>query len=174
MRRKNDFYPTPSWATAILLKHVSITGTILEPCSGAEDIANELRRHNEVWTNDIDRSHTADSYYDLTDPVSWGKLPDCDWVVTNPPFNIAPIAIPAAYEKARLGVAMFLRLSYLEPCQNRAEWLDAHPPTKLIVLPRISFTGDGRTDSCTTAWMIWDKRESAQAEIIVVPSLTKC
>jgi len=60
-----------------------------------------------------------------------------------------------------------LRLSYLEPCQNRAQWLADHPLTKLIVLPRISFNGSGKTDSCTTAWMIWDKRDDAKTEIIV-------
>ena len=166
-RKKHDFYPTPRWATETLLKLFPMAGIIGEPCSGAEDMADELRRHNQIWTNDIDRSHQADSYHDLTDPASWAKLPECDWIVTNPPFNIAAAIVPAAYEKARLGIAMFLRLSYLEPCQNRAQWLADHPLTKLIVLPRISFNGSGKTDSCTTAWMIWDKRDDAQTEIIV-------
>ena len=166
-RRSNDFYPTPSWATERLLGLFPLTGTVGEPCSGAGDVANVLRRHNKVWTNDIDLDHVADSHYDLTDPEIWGKLPDCDWIVTNPPFKIAAAIVPAAYEKARLGLAMFLRLSYLEPCQNRAQWLEDHPLTKLIVLPRFSFTGNGKSDSCTTAWMVWDKRDDAQTEIIV-------
>lgn len=166
-RRKHDFYPTPSWATVKLLEHFPLTGIIGEPCSGAGDMAYELRRNNPVWTNDIDRNHPADSHHDLTDPTSWAKLPECDWIVTNPPFKIAAAIVPAAYDKARLGVAMFLRLSYLEPCENRGEWLERHPLTKLIVLPRISFNGSGKTDSCTTAWMIWDKRDTAKTEIIV-------
>ena len=166
-RRSNDFYPTPSWATEKLLERFPLAGVIGEPCAGAGDVANVLRRHGEVWTNDIDRTHQADSYYDLTDPASWAKLPNCDWIVTNPPFSIAAAIVPAAYDKARLGLAMFLRLSYLEPCGNRAEWLKTHPLTKLIVLPRISFTGNGKSDSGTTAWMVWDKRDDAKTEIIV-------
>ena len=166
-RRSHDFYPTPSWATEKLLEHFPLTGVIGEPCVGAGDMANVLRQHGKVWTNDVDRSHPADSYHDLMDPASWGKLPECDWIVTNPPFSIAAAIVPAAYEKARLGIAMFLRLSYLEPCQNRGEWLERHPLSKLIVLPRISFNGSGKTDSCTTAWMIWDKRDDAKTEIIV-------
>ena len=166
-RKKHDFYPTPSWATVKLLEYFPLPGVIGEPCSGAGDMAYELRRNNLVWTNDIDRNHPADSHYDLTDPASWDKLPECDWIVTNPPFKMAAAIVPAAYEKARLGIAMFLRLSYLEPCRNRAEWLILHSPTKLIVLPRISFTGNGKSDKCTTAWMIWDKRDDAKTEIIV-------
>ena len=166
-RRSNDFYLTPSWATEMLLSRFPLTGAIGEPCAGAGDMASVLRQHGEVWTNDLDRSHTADNYYDLLDPDSWAKLPECDWIVTNPPFNIAAAIVPAAYGKARLGIAMFLRLSYLEPCQNRAEWLADHPPTALMVLPRISFTGNGKSDSCTTAWMVWDKRVGAKTEIIV-------
>ena len=166
-RKKHDFYPTPSWATEKLYERLRLPGIIGEPCSGAGDMANVLRRHNRIWTNDIDRTHPADSHHDLTDPASWDKLPECDWIVTNPPFNLAATIVPAAYEKARLGIAMFLRLSYLEPCQNRAQWLADHPLTKLIVLPRISFTGNGKTDNCTTGWMIWDKRDDAKTEIIV-------
>ena len=166
-RRSNDFYPTPYWATEKLLELFPMAGVIGEPCTGAGDVANVLRQHGEVWTNDIDIVHPVDSYHDLLDSDSWAKLPGCDWIVTNPPFSIAAAIVPAAYEKARLGVAMLLRLSYLEPCQNRAEWLAAHPLTKLIVLPRISFTGNGKSDSCTTAWMVWDKRAGAKTEIIV-------
>lgn len=59
---------------------------------------------------------------------------------------------------AIVGVAMLLRLSYLEPTKDRGHWLNDHPPTQMIVLPRISFTGDGKTDSVTCAWMIWHKQ----------------
>jgi hypothetical protein len=53
-------------------------------------------------------------------------------------------------------VAMLLRLSFLEPTRERGPWLAKNPPDLVIVLPRISFTGDGKTDSVTCAWMIWD------------------
>ena len=52
-------------------------------------------------------------------------------------------------------MAFLLRLSFLEPTLTRREFLRANPPKRVIVLPRISFTGDGRTDSVTCAWLIW-------------------
>jgi hypothetical protein len=57
---------------------------------------------------------------------------------------------------------MLLRLSYLEPTEDRGAWLNSHPPTDLIVLPRISFTGNGKTDSVTCAWIVWRKQCNTQ------------
>jgi len=71
-------------------------------------------------------------------------------------------------------VAMLLRLSFLEPTAKvnpRGPWLAECPPSRLIVLPRCSYTGDGRTDSVTTAWMIWlrgDARHAGLAPIVCV------
>jgi hypothetical protein len=98
----------------------------------------------------------ADANADATSPAFWDGLePDIDWVVSNPPFTCCTPIIVGAFRVARKGVAMLLRLSYLEPCNDRAEFLAAHPPS-LIVLPRISFTGDGKSDNVTCAWFVWD------------------
>jgi hypothetical protein len=61
-------------------------------------------------------------------------------------------------------MAMLLRLSYLEPCENRASWLVEHPPAKLIVFnPRPRFRADtGGTDSVTSAWFIWHRFGDSQ------------
>lgn len=171
MRRKNDFYPTPEWATEILLRHVPITGNILEPCVGDGAIARVVDRRGMVYSSDVDRSRTCSFYGDATDRDLWetaqSEIVRIDWVVTNPPFNAAAEIVPLAFEYAFEGIAMLLRLSYLEPVEDRGWWLNDHPPTSMIVTPRISFTGDGNTDSVTTAWMIWDKTPYAQNRIIV-------
>lgn len=170
MRRKNDFYPTPEFATETLLRHVPIAGTIFEPCVGDHAIARILERRGKVITNDIDPSHDSWFQLDAAAPKSWTDhfhSLRSDWVVTNPPFNQAAHIVPLAYEHAREGAAMLLRLSYLEPVENRGTWLNEHPPTILIVLPRISFTGDGKTDNVTCAWMIWDKVVQLQSRVII-------
>lgn len=174
MRRPHDFYPTPSWATSELLKRIHVRGVVLEPCVGKGDIARVLLKDQgivAVPTNDLDRAHQADSHFDATDSRSWGFGTPIDWVVTNPPFTVAHKILPLAYQHARVGVAMLLRLTYLEPCEGRAAWLAEYPPDHLIVLPRISFTGDGDTDSVTCAWMVWSKGfiVGARALQIAVP-----
>ncbi len=170
-RRDNDFYPTPSWATKVLLDHEDIRGEILECAAGDRDMARVLCGRNRiVYTNDIDKKRSADTHFDASSNAAWAlhntRHGRANWVVTNPPFSVADLIVPAAYLYARTGIAMMLRLSYLEPTKKRGTWLNKYPPTKLIVLPRISFTGDGKTDNVTCAWMIWHKDGIQRGTII--------
>lgn len=167
MRRKLDFYPTPEWATEELLRRVPVGGTMLECCAGQGDMAKvlALSQRGEVFCNDLDEQTMWPNHWDASKREHW--LPGYDWVITNPPFNQAALIVPLAYEYARTGIAMLLRLSFLEPVEDRGAWLNAHPPTKMIVLPRISFTGNGKTDSVTCAWMIWQKSTFADRWIMV-------
>lgn len=175
-RRKHDFYPTPAWATLELLKRVNIAGTVLECCSGDGAIASELSWLTKIdlYTNDIDKQRNTDSYWDATTSIAWDLMQHdfkkIDWCITNPPFSHAHLVLPLAYSYSKIGVAFLLRLSYLEPCHNRSAWLVEHPPSKIIVLPRISFTGDGKTDSVTVAWLVWIKEIKEQSIEIVSPA----
>lgn len=179
MRRPNDFYPTPGWATHELLRHVDVGGAVLECCAGDLAIAANLPERCSVMTNDIDTARNCHMSFDASKP--WPLVKGAvDWVITNPPFAFAPAIVPLAYEHATIGIAMLLRLSYLEPVENRGAWLNEHPPTELIVLPRISFTGDGKTDNVTCAWFVWDKQSTGQKIVIAenpkfktAPALTR-
>jgi len=157
-RKVLDFYETTKEFTRLLLDYIEtdINGYILEPCSGDGAISNELRTVGfTVKTNDIDKKRESNHHYDATDKKAlWKFAPS--WVISNPPFSSAHKIIPLAYECATHGVACLLRLTYLEPCRNRASFLVKHPPS-IIVLPRYSFTKDGSTDSVTCAWFIWNK-----------------
>jgi hypothetical protein len=157
MRRPLDFYETPLSFTRALLDNIEtdVYGTVLEPCNGDGAISNELRINGfKVKTNDIDSSRESDYHYDATKKTLWKKKPS--WTITNPPFSSAHKIIPLAYEWSRHGVACLLRLTYLEPCRNRADFLAQYPPA-IIVLPRFSFTRNGGTDTVTCAWFIWNK-----------------
>ena len=169
MRRPNDFYPTPSWATEYLLKALPFSisrGVVIEPCCGAGDIVQAVERVNmPVFTCDVDRRHRPDLVADMTLRETWeravrmiGHTPA--WVVTNHPFNAAHHILPLALEHAK-GVIALLRISYGEPCENRARWLwENQERQSILYLPRrISFTGDGATDNVATAWFIWGKTE---------------
>jgi len=164
MRRANDFYPTPEFATRELLaRFPHIGGNIIECCAGDGAISQILAtgsRLSTVFNNDIDITRGWSFHEDASRDEGWqeiGRRTNADWVVTNPPFNQAALIVPLAFDFARVGIAMLLRLSFLEPVEDRGAWLNVMPPTDLIVLPRISFTGDGKTDSVTCAWMIWEK-----------------
>lgn len=171
MRRENDAYFTPTSATEQLVKRVRLTGAVCEPCVGEHAIADVIRRESitRLITNDLDRKRTADHHEDAAHFVFWRKLEalgGIDWVVTNPPFLVAVEILKYAQAHARKGVAMLLRLSILEPCDDRGEWLQEHPPTRLMVLPRISFTGDGKTDSVTLGWCVWQQDAKGTIDVV--------
>ena len=179
-RQPLDFYPTPSLLSWALLDLHSFVGwhglpTVLEPCNGEgaiSDVLKESGLFRFVDTADIDPAKVKPSTaigatsftMDATDPQAWSHMARYDWVITNPPFNKAPTILPLALDNCRVGMAMLLRLSYLEPCANRASWLQEHPPAKLIVFnPRPQFRADtDGTDSVTTAWFIWHRFGDSQ------------
>ncbi|MHC5748591.1 MAG: hypothetical protein ACYTXT_43480, partial [Nostoc sp.] len=174
-RHPLNFYESPSWFTTELLRHVRLSGVIGEPCVGHGAIASLLSvwpYTKQMWTNDIDPHKAADYHLDATLAESWAKFPDCDWICTNPPYSefAAPI-IKNAYQKARVGVAAFLLTSFLEPCDDRADFLQQHPPSLVLILPRFCFRKDKKgkrwaTDNITISCFVWDKHTTEQRIII--------
>lgn len=172
-RRQLDQYFTPSFATHELLKVVHLTGNVLECCNGDGAISKEIQAVDSpctVWTNDIDRSLKVDFQFDATERFNWSLMTggiDYDWVTSNPPFNQAPQIIPLAYEYSMVGIAMLLRGSYTEPTFDRQHWLKEHEKhlAHIIYLPRISFTGDGKTDNVSCNWYVWTKVEVSGCQL---------
>ena len=177
-RHPLNFYESPSWFTTELLRHVPLSGVIGEPCVGHGAIASLLRAWPDtqrIWTNDIDVHKDADYHYDATLTESWDKFSECDWICTNPPYSdfAAPI-IKNAFAKARVGVAAFLLTSFLEPCDDRAAFLEEYPPSLVLIMPRYCFRKDKKgkrwaTDNITISCFVWDKR-TTQQRIITRPA----
>lgn len=154
-RRKHDFYPTPGWATEALFEYCPqffLASAAVEPCAGDGAISDVLRKHfADLKTSDIDPLRKVDN---ICDASTLEVDPDIA-VITNPPFNQALTIVRNFVEQGNI-CAFLLRLSFLEPTEARGNWLHRNSPSGLIVLPRISFTGDGKTDSVTCAWMVWN------------------
>jgi hypothetical protein len=171
-----DFYETPTWMTRSLLAHEPniLAGRVLECCSGRDAITRVLRAYGcEVTTNDIDREHPAQTHFDVTNPAYWeGLKQPPDWIVTNPPFSIAFEILVQAHQVAKLGVALLLRKTFLEPTEDRGMWLANHPPSRLIGQPRHPFRGDS-ADSVSCDWYIWRKFSGTPWTPIVIDHLAK-
>ncbi len=168
-RNAYDYYPTPAEFTRSLLHfHPAIAGAIvLEPCAGAGAITRVLLEHGcGVSENDIDPRHSRPMVMDATEAAFWRSI-RTEWVVTNPPFNVAFQILQHAIKHADKGVALLLRKTFLEPTEERGPWLAANPPTRIIGMPRYSFRGTG-SDSVSCDWMIWEKEPDRSLPPIVI------
>lgn len=173
-RKTNDLYPTYNSLIYVkpILSFVGANDRVLEPCVGYNHIGKHFDQ-DQLITVDKYRypGYDANYYMDMTKKESWGiiKPLGIDWVVTNPPFSLAPAILPLAFEHCRKGVIFLLRLSYLEPCKDRSKWLKANSRkhSNLIVInPRINFMDDKNgTDSVTSAWFIWQKNYDGLTQI---------
>lgn len=165
MRRPLDAYRTPPWQVNALVDHVPcIKGIVWEPCAGDGSlIAQLIHRCPEldILTFDIDPACSPMALADMTDPASWDRsvkmFGQPDWVVTNPPFVSAFPILQQAVRIAKVGVAFLARVTFTEPVRARGPWFKAHPHDQRIVLERYSYTGDGRSDACSTEWLIFVK-----------------
>lgn len=84
-RRANDKYLTPFAATVPLVPYLTPGQTFIEPCAGDGRLVRHIEAHGLrcVGAFDIEPDSLFVRYGDaLTDP-----LPDCDVIVTNPPWD---------------------------------------------------------------------------------------
>ena len=163
-RRRLDQYYTPHWATQELLKAFpEIRGNILlDPCCGDGRMAKALAsRFDIVRLNDIEPSAglLPDWRMDARNRELYAEARP-DWSVSNPPFLLCGQIAAAALRGSLRGLALLMRCTFLEPCDGR-EWLTRFPPTAILSLSRISFTGGG-TDSAPCFWFVWFARRAAR------------
>lgn len=155
-RRPLDYYPTDPALTRVMLNRMELPKglRILEPSAGDGAIANVLREEGfDVITNDIDPQWGCDHTSDFLDPrMEWDGI---DAIIGNPPYSHAPAFIRRALQVSDL-VVMLLRLTFLEPCDNRRGLVRGM--SRCLVLQRCPFTDftGGGGDSTTVAWCGWD------------------
>jgi hypothetical protein len=162
-RNTLDQYETPWSAVELVIPYLPRTRVLLDPCCGTGAMIQRagVELHAEhVHGIEVDdtrpfvhfnprRLTNADA---LT--VPW---PECDLILTNPPFNLAmDFVFRALQEVTARGttVAMLLRLAFLASA-TRAPFHIANPSDVFVLAKRPSFTEDGKSDSADYAWFIW-------------------
>ncbi len=190
-----DYFPTPPWATRALLWEVlsllhklaqlpSPTDlTALDPCCGGGHMVAPLRevfRHVEFadvhdWGfNPPLRDFTFESAASLERD---GRIVP-DWIITNPPFNVALAFFETALRIARVGVAFFVRSSWLSGQERYAKIYRDHPPTFVVhFAERVALIEKAWDPEATSAtdyvWLVWAAGVPPQPPIWLRPGMAK-
>lgn len=128
----HDDFPTPPWATRALLHYVlptgDVKGTVWEPAAGREYMSRTLReKFPQVVSSDIIKYHQRALVLDfLVSPL--GKNIPIDWVITNPPYKLAELFFHQARRIAHKGVALLVRLNWLQNGGRYERIFKPHPP----------------------------------------------
>lgn len=169
-----DFFPTPPWATRALLRHVipDASGLAWEPAAGEGHMAAVLaERFAEVWRSDVHDYgglNAVGSFVGEGLDVARAPLPRPDWIITNPPFNLAMPFVVRALGEARVGVAVLVRMSWLESHSRYLSLFSTCPP--VVVAPfveRVAMVA-GRWDpeastATAYAWVVWRRQRPRRA-----------
>lgn len=170
-RIPNDAYYTPLPIYKWLQDKLQLTNQrIFDPCCGnSHSTALTFGRDNLIIENDVFEFSSKQRYcFDATE--GWNQHLESqdfyggiDWVITNPPYKrgMSEAIIQQSLSYANTGVAMLLRLSWLEPTRNRVKLLlVSNSEMKLLAIypvsPRPKFDpSKPGNDSMTVAWFIW-------------------
>lgn len=188
---KLNYFPTPLWATRALCswiaEHVGDVSGLrcLEPACGQGHMARAL---SEFFAA-VDAADLVERGYGRQDDFLFpGDDTAFDWVITNPPFSLALEFVLMALRRSRVGVAMFVRTSFIEGIDRYHDLFKPFPPriilqfTERVPLfkgivrdPGEKYWDDEagewkRPSSATSyAWIIWLKGYEGAPELGWIP-----
>lgn len=197
-----DDFPTPPWGTRAIiqqLRHIiNPDQIVLEPCANRGHMVAPLLEHFRFVPAFDCHDYAPDlPIYDPFRRNMHRKVPNngvrfpvrdfligdhkqVDWVFMNPPFVLAEEFIAKALQIARIGVAVFVRTSFLEGQDRYRTLFSTTPPTRIYQFAeRISLmqgtlyhpykkqfnpvTGKEIASTATAyCWLIWIKGDSPQ------------
>lgn len=172
--RTLDYYPTPLWAARagaeIVMGMDPGPWKVWEPACGAGHMASALAEYFVVVASDV-YPHGYGAVVDfLDDDVGVSEV---DWVISNPPFKTAAQFVTLGLKRARRGVALLLRLSFLEG-QARHELLYGDAPLSAVApfserVPMTLGRWDPEASSATAyAWFIWRHGHAGPAMLLPI------
>ena len=161
IRDENDWYVEPEWCVKALTEHVSIVGTVHDPCCGMGTIPKWFDPYS-TGADIMDRGYGFPVRDFLTDDIKH------DTIVTNPPYGIAQAIIEHALLLAKYQVAALVQTKFLasqkrhglftRPEMERVIMFSRRPsmpPGQMLRDHGESIRGGGSIDFC---WAVWNKQ----------------
>lgn len=171
-----EYFPTPPWATRALCLRLAQQfplkkQTAWDPACGGGHMARPLA--------EFFRSVRASDLHDYRDEfpghetgkdflLDWpSEDAPVDWIVTNPPFVQAEAFLELMLERARVGVALFVKQQFLEGQGRYRKFFERRPPAAIFQFAERVPLVAGRLDPDADTnqayiWVIWIKDRGAR------------
>lgn len=158
-RKPADFYPTPPEVTRALMDELTLINpvTIWEPACGDGAMSEVIQSYgHEVTSTDLrpdgGYGQGGVDFLDINDDL------EVDWIITNPPFNLAENFIRQALRHTP-NVAMLLSNQYWH-AKGRLALFEDHPPAYVYPLtwrPAFLEKERGKSPMMNVMWVVWRK-----------------
>jgi hypothetical protein len=175
-----DYYPTPLWATRALFEHVikiDRSARVLEPACGAGHMMYAMADYVDV----IDGFDIEDRGGNIVQDFMT-YVPDManrpNWIITNPPFNLAEEFVTKSLRIATDGVAIFARTSFIESVGRWQRLFNPFPPkyfapfTERVPLLKGRLDKHGTT-ATSYSWFVWENTDNITTEVKWIPPCRK-
>ena len=168
-----DDFPTPPWGTRALCEFLITLGIdpalymVKEPCANRGYMVRPLAEYfGGVEASDVYDYGVGYPVEDFLFPGSHST--NADFIITNPPFNLAAQMAIKSVRNAKLGAAMFLRGNWVEGGGRYQTLFKSHAPTwQLVFSERIILSKGIVRDPDKKYWceesQKWKKPSSATA-----------
>ncbi len=161
-RQDNDYYATHPSVIKPLFDKESFALEIWECACGEGHLSKAMEEEKEVYSSDIvQRGYAKDVFDFLKYDVVKDTIDRPRMIITNPPFDISREIIRKAMSDVEDNgfVIMLQRVNFMGGVtENRKFWEEMGMPRYIFVhRKRMSFTGDGKTDSIEYAHYVWQK-----------------
>jgi len=178
-------FPTPPWATRAFLNHVLPAAlhdkTCWEPAANRGFMVRPLQeRFGNVIGSDLHDYGVGFPMVDfLTGPTPADHGQRVDWIITNPPFNLAEEFVQRALCVVNVGVAFILRSSWMEGKGRHERLFNPRPPSVIAQHTERVPMVQGRLDRKAVtqmpyAWFVWEQNpQKAGTEFVWIPPSRK-
>ena len=166
-REDKEFYATPPAATRALLSVLDLPqgATVHEPCCGDGAIASvfEEAGHPVIATDLYDHGWGETG----VDVLSMRSLRS-EYIVTNPPFNVAAEIIDTVLDLRPAVFALLLKSTFFQ-ADVRRRLYDRHTPAEARALTwRLDFKAKG-SPAMECTWFIWRRGHTGDCAYRLLP-----
>lgn len=182
-----DYFPTPPWATRALIRWMVEAGVcrvdqcVWEPASGCGHMADVLREaFAHVCASDVHDYGYCDAVGSFTGigPDVAERPGHVDWVITNPPFNLAEFFLQRGLIQSARGVALLLRTNWLDTQGRFERVFRRYRPSHVLQFSERVAMVKGRWDpeastATAYAWFVWLHQSPRPTVLDWIPPGTK-